>query len=64
MYCESELCIHNKDFSCTHEDVKLDTRGICYDFSELAMPKEVLYLLRERNLKRLEIMRQKSDLEG
>ena len=63
MYCESELCIHNKDFSCTLEEIMLDPRGICYNYFELSIPKEVLYLLRERHSKRLENIRRKDDIE-
>ena len=61
MYCESEQCVHNKDLSCSLEKNLLDTRGICYDFYSTLIPEELLDLLKERQLKRLEQLRQKND---
>jgi len=63
MYCESELCVYNKDLSCGRDEVDLDTRGICCDYTEISVPAEFLEAIKQRHFKRQEEMRKKSGLE-
>ena len=63
MHCECELCIHNKDWACTLEEISVDQKGICHNCYDVSIPEDVLDLLKERHFKRVKKIQIKSDIE-
>ena len=54
MNCSNDLCLHNKGYICTLDEVNINTLGMCDDCTMIRLDKSFLEAEKERQLQEIE----------